>query len=241
MLIEPDWPQRPTGVRALYSTRHGGVSLPPYDSFNLAQHVGDDPQAVAANRQQLRDSLPGVRQIQWLNQVHGSTIVEPGVGQSPDADGCVSRKRGVACAIMTADCLPVLLCDREATVVAAVHAGWRGLAGGVLEGAVAALGCAPASVTVWLGPAIGPEAFEIGPEVKDALTEGSDAATACLTQGESDRWHADLYALARLRLQSAGVTDIAGGGECTLSAPDTYFSHRRENPTGRMAFLIYLI
>lgn len=233
----PDWPA-PERVRAAYTTRSGGVSRGPYASFNLAAHVGDDPAAVAANRARLRAGLDLPAEPHWLEQVHGTTVVEAG-GHGP-ADGSIGREPGRVCAVLTADCLPVLLCDRAGTVVAALHAGWRGLAAGVLEAGIAALGRPGRELLAWLGPAIGPEAFVVGEEVRAAFTRlhPEDAGSFRPAAGG---WHADLRALARRRLARAGVTAVFGVADCTYAGRDTYFSFRRDGTCGRQAALIWLV
>lgn len=247
-IIEPDWPA-PAGVIALSTTRQGGCSRPPFESFNLAQHVGDDAAAVAANRAMLQARLPPGTAVQWLSQVHGRAVVEAGRGAScPEADAAWSAVPGLACAVLTADCLPVLFCDRGGHRVAAAHAGWRGLLAGVLEATVAAMGADPDQLLAWLGPAIGPAAFEVGNEVRVAFLgearSGADFAQveSCFLpgRGAEDRYFADLYTLARLRLQQAGVTAIHGGGYCTYSDPGRFYSYRRDGQTGRMASVVML-
>lgn len=252
--LVPDWPA-PPNVHGLMTTRAGGVSVAPYASLNLAAHVGDDPQAVAENRAILRQYLPA--EPLWLNQVHGSDVhVLPspsgrGAGgegvQIPAADASLTREPSYVCAVMTADCLPVLFCDAAGTVVAAAHAGWRGLAGGVLERTVEDMRVQPETVMVWLGAAIGPDSFEVGPEVREAfIAHDPLAATAFRpampgTLDEAPRkWLADIYALARLRLARIGVTQVYGGGLCTLRDAERFYSYRREQKTGRMASLIWL-
>lgn len=244
--IEPHWPAPPR-VRALTTLRTGGCSRGPYESFNLGDHVGDSADDVAANRHKLYRLLPADTQVQWLNQVHGAAVVEAGAQLSrPDADGSFSRRPGVACAVLTADCLPLLLCSVNGDVVAAVHAGWRGLCAGVLEAAVEAMSVPSKELLAWLGPAIGPRAFEVGPEVRgqfmDAAGARVDAVQACFVPSERTAGHylADLYALARQRLESVGVERIFGGGRCTFSDRQRFFSHRRDGQTGRMATLIML-
>lgn len=242
--ILPDWPA-PAGVRALMTTRSGGVSAPPYDSLNLAAHVGDDPAAVAENRRLLRAVLPA--EPLWLTQVHGTTVAE--VGQDAAgvvADAAVARSPGQVCAVLTADCLPVLLCDERGSVVAAAHAGWRGLLAGVLEETVRSMGIGPARILAWLGPAIGPDAFEVGEEVRQAFIEQHDLAAIAFRPalpGTLDKlprkWLADLYALARLRLAQAGVERVYGGIGCTHRDAGRFYSYRRDGRTGRMAALIW--
>ena len=246
--IEPDWPA-PAGVIALSTTRRGGCSRPPFDSFNLALHVGDDAAAVASNRAMLLEQLPPGTAVQWLTQVHGRMVVEAGRSDAcPEADACWSAEPGVACAVLTADCLPVLFCDRAGRKVAAAHAGWRGLLAGVVEAAVAAMAVDPGQLMAWLGPAIGPAAFEVGGEVREAyLAETRSGAEFAQVEsfflprrGSGGRYSADLCALARLRLQQAGVTAIFGGDECTYADPDRFYSFRRDGATGRMASLVML-
>jgi len=244
--IEPDWPA-PAGVFALSSTRQGGASLPPFDSFNLAQHVADDPALVAANRELLARALPAGSEVQWLHQVHGVRVVQAGQGAAcPEADASWSEQAGAVCAVMTADCLPVLFCSRSGDRVAAAHAGWRGLLGGVLEATVEALAAPPGELLAWLGPAIGPRAFEVGAEVRDAFltAQGADqqAIEHCFQPSTARAGHyfADLYALARIRLNAAGLTGVYGGDYCTYSDAQRFFSYRRDGQTGRMASLIML-
>lgn len=236
----PDWPL-PPGVRALQTTRVGGCSRGPWTSFNLGEHVGDAPQAVAANRRRLASRLPNPPT--WLTQVHGTAVaaiddLAPGV-PPPAADAAVARMPGKVCAVMTADCLPVLLCDRSGTVVAAAHAGWRGLCAGVVEAAVAAMAVPPEELSAWLGPVIGAPSFEVGDEVRTAFVAGDAAAATAFVRGQGDRWLADLPALARLRLRRLGVGTVAGGDECTYRQAERYFSYRRDGVTGRMATLIW--
>lgn len=239
-LIAPDWPA-PAGVRAAATTRHGGVSKAPYASFNLGQHVGDDPLAVLENRRRLVARLGLTREPAWLQQVHGCGVAAAETVDLPaEADAAVTRTPGVACVVMTADCLPVLFCDRDGRVVAAAHAGWRGLVGGVLEATLARMAVEPAAVLAWLGPAIGPAAFEVGPEVRAAFVAADTGAGACFVAASGDRLHADLYALARRRLARVGVTQVFGGGRCTYSETDTFYSYRRSPLTGRQATLIWL-
>lgn len=237
--IVPDWPA-PAGVRVLSTTRAGGVSVAPYDSLNLGIHVGDDPANVAANRAQVRRIVPS--EPAWLNQVHGTAVVDAAsVAGVPDADASVSRTPGAVCVVMTADCLPVLLCDRAGSVVGAAHAGWRGLHGGVIEATVAAMQVAPADVIAWLGPAIGPTAFEVGDEVRAAFVATDAIADAAFKPaGQPGKWLADIYLLARQRLAALGVTAVYGGDCCTVSESRRFFSYRRDGVTGRMASLVWL-
>lgn len=237
--IRPDWPA-PAQVRAFATTRLGGVSEPPYASFNLGDHVGDNPDHVARNRRRLRELLQLPAEPCWLNQVHGRDVVEAGNGAAFQADGAWTAARGTVCAVLTADCLPVLLCDRQGRRVAALHAGWRGLAAGVLEAGVEALGCRGGEVMAWLGPAIGPQAFEVGEEVRTVMVDHDTRAAAAFTANRSGHWLADLYALARQRLEASGVEAVYGGDRCTHSERDHFFSYRREGVTGRSASLIWL-
>lgn len=233
----PEWPAPPR-VRALQTLRTGGCSPAPWASFNLGDHVGDDPGRVAANRAELRRQLPD--EPLWLTQVHGTTVVDAALApQGTSADASFARQPGLVCAVMTADCLPVLFCDQAGTVVAAAHAGWRGLLDGVLENTIAALQVAPGELLAWLGPAIGPERFEVGGEVREAFI-ARDPATAGCFRPYGDKWLADIYTLARQRLLQAGLTAISGGEECTVGDAERYFSYRRDGVTGRMATLIWL-
>lgn len=243
--IEPDWPA-PPNVLALCTTRAGGTSRPPWASLNLGDHVGDDPGAVAANRALLYRALPAGTRVQWLSQVHGVEAVEAGTrDELPVADASWSRRAGLACAVLTADCLPVLFCSRAGDRVAAAHAGWRGLLQGVLARTVAAMDTDPRQLLAWLGPAIGPAAFEVGPEVREAFLAGAPAGARAavadcfkLSGSRPDHWLADLYALARLRLQGLGVGSVSGGHFCTYSDPERFYSFRRDGATGRMASLV---
>ena len=239
-LIMPDWPA-PVQVRAVSTTRWGGVSPPPYESLNLAGHVGDDPAHVAENRQRLATALHRVHEPAWLEQVHGTTVVAAETVAAPViADAAWTRALNRACVVMTADCLPVLLCDRVGTVVAAVHAGWRGLAAGVIGATVARLGTPPMELLAWLGPAIGPDVFEVGEEVRAAFLGLNTGNAVCFRPSPAGRWLADLYELARRQLRGLGISGIYGGEFCTFSAPERFFSYRREPRTGRMASLIWL-
>lgn len=234
----PDWPA-PANVRACVSTRAGGVSQAPFDSFNLGDHVGDEPAAVAENRRRL-EQAQGCRPA-WLSQVHGIEVVEADPSRVATADGNWSATPGIACAVLTADCLPALFCDRAGTRVAAAHAGWRGLAGGVLEATLDKLAVSPEDVLVWLGPAIGPQAFEVGPEVREAfLADHAEAAAAFVPSANAGRYMADIYQLARIRLAARGVSAVYGGGLCTFSDTERFYSYRRNPHTGRQASLVWL-
>ncbi|MBS0546015.1 MAG: peptidoglycan editing factor PgeF [Proteobacteria bacterium] len=237
--IRPDWPA-PSSVRACVTTRLGGTSLPPYESLNLGAHVGDDEAAVAENRARLRGLVPSAPL--WLNQVHGVAVADgdDAIGV-PTADAVVARRSQHVCAVLTADCLPVLFCDDAGTVVAAAHAGWRGLVAGVLEAAVARMGVPAGAVMAWLGPAIGPRAFEVGAEVRAAFVADDGAAASAFTPGRHEgKWMADLFELARLRLARIGVQRVHGGGICTYADATRFYSYRRDGVTGRFASMIWL-
>ena len=239
-LILPDWPA-PTRVKSRMTTREGGVSQAPWASLNLGDHVGDDPRHVAANRARLHQQLPG--EPAWLRQVHSARVVQIGQDSNREADAAYSRLTGQVCAVLTADCLPVLFCDRAGSVVAAAHAGWRGLAGGVLEATVAAMQVQPDEILAWMGAAIGPQAFEVGDEVRQVfVAQHAEAALAFLPHPEAvpGKWLADIYQLARIRLDHVGVQAIYGGGRCTYQEAETFYSYRRDGVTGRMASLIWL-
>lgn len=237
-LILPDWPA-PPAVRAAATTRTGGVSTGPWAGLNLGDHVGDDAAAVAANRARLTAALALPAPPSWLAQVHGRRMLElaPGQTATAPADGALARGAGVVCTVLTADCLPVLFCDRDGTRVAAVHAGWRGLAAGILAEAVQALGGPPADLLAWLGPAIGQPAYEVGDDVREAFTAPGDAAA--FAPNARGRWQLDLAGLARQRLAAAGVTAVFGGHWCT-HGEQRFFSHRRDGRCGRQAALIWL-
>lgn len=242
--IRPDWPA-PANVHALSTTRLGGISHAPYASLNLGSHVGDDIGHVTTNRTRLQTCAQLPSAPRWLRQVHGTRCVDAGVSQqeeeAEEADASFSHRTGIVCAVMTADCLPLLLCDRDGTRIAAVHAGWRGLLDGVIESTLAALSCPGHRLLAWLGPAIGPLAFEVGSEVRDAfVAEDSTQTAAFRPYTPTGKWLCDLYGLARHRLQRADVTAIYGGDRCTVTEQETFFSYRREGTTGRMASLIWL-
>ena len=239
-LIVPDWPA-PEQVCAASTTRHGGISQAPFDSFNLALHTGDDRADVLANRQSLLTLLQLSQQPAWLNQIHGCTVVNAAeITQPVAADAAYAVHPEQACVIMTADCLPILLCNRAGTVVAAIHAGWRGLAQEIIAACVTRLPCSADDLLAWLGPAIGPTAFEVGPEVRAAFLDLDDAHARAFKAGREDRWLADIYALAKQQLQQLGVTAIYGGAWCTWCDKEQFFSYRRDRITGRMASVIYL-
>jgi YfiH family protein len=246
-VIHATWPA-PASVQAVAMTRVGGVSTGAFASLNLGDHVNDDASAVRRNRALLRDALELPGEPVWLNQVHGADVVTL-TGTTADseprrtADAAVTCAPGVVCAVLTADCLPVLFCNRAGTHVAAAHAGWRGLAGGVLEATVAALTAAGApagSLLAWLGPAIGPSSYEVGADVREAFLRADPSAGTAFLPHRPGHWLLDLYAAARLRLRRAGVTAVTGGEHCTLAEPERFYSHRRDTVTGRQATLIWL-
>lgn len=246
-LIRPDWPA-PARVQACFTSRQGGVSDGVFAGLNLGAHVDDDPQRVAENRRQLRAQLQLTQEPIWLTQVHGTKVypvreaaeAQPAI--PPQADAAVTRLSGVPLTVMTADCLPVLFCDRAGSVVATAHAGWRGLCEGVLEQTVAAMGVPASEILAWLGPAIGPLAFEVGDEVRSAFVAQDPTAAEAFVPGASrGKWLADLYRLARQRLNGVGVTQIYGGQHCTFSDPSRFYSYRRDGQTGRMSGLIWLM
>jgi hypothetical protein len=238
--IVPEWPA-PPNVKALITTRNGGVSGGPYASFNLGRRSDDDPNAVTENRARLRRLLP--QEPKWLKQVHGTRVTDADApSEMPEADAGIARRAGTVCAIMIADCLPVLLCNRTGSVVAAAHAGWRGLAGGVIENTVRKMGeagAAPAELLAYLGPAIGPSAFEVGADVYDAFLGRDPLSAQAFTAYRPGKWLADLFLLARQALGRTGISHIYGGGQCTFSDQQRFFSYRRDRTTGRMAALIW--
>lgn len=236
--ITPDWPA-PANVRSLQTTRNGGGSVSPYASFNLGSHVGDNPLVVSRNRMLLSTFLPS--EPVWLNQVHGTVVSNADHASClPEADASVSSHPGAVCVVMTADCLPILFCDESGSVVGAAHAGWRGLCDGVIESTVKAMKVAAPTLMAWLGPAIGPGKFEVGEEVRLAFVEQQPEAAAAFVAGANGKWLADLYQLARLRLNALGITRIYGGDLCTYSDPARFYSYRRDGVTGRMGTFIWL-
>jgi YfiH family protein len=260
-LLFPDW-DAPPGVRAAFTLRSGGASVPPWDSLNLGVHVGDDPLAVAANRRRVAQALSLPAEPCWLAQVHGTgvhevervgpaaeaatadaraadaPVADPPVADPPVADAAVTRSRGAVLAIQVADCLPVLLASEDGAVLGAAHAGWRGLVAGVVERTVECMGHPPARLVAWLGPCIGPQQFEVGEDVREAFLAAGDAPGA-FRQSPAGRWLCDLPAIARGRLQRLGVERVAGGEWCTVADPVRFFSHRRDRLTGRMAALLW--
>ena len=247
-LIVPDWIGVPANVGALSTTRRGGFSPAPYDDgagsggLNLGVHVNDEPELVRQNRARLRELLPA--EPAWLTQVHGAQVLNAAdIEDAPQADASIATRPGIVCAIQTADCLPVLFCDVHGRAVGAAHAGWRGLAGGILENTLSCMRNAGAGeILAWLGPAIGPQCFEVGQDVFDAFVarDGGMAAAFIPLQGQPGKYLADIYALARTTLNKAGVTKIFGGGFCTVTDASHFYSYRRDRITGRMASLIWL-
>jgi len=238
-LIIPDWPA-PQAIHAISTTRKGGESLPPYDSLNLATHVHDAPLTITKNRQQLLDIAQLPTMPHWLNQVHGTHVVDTETVQHGDnADAIISQTAQQVCAIMTADCLPLLVCNQQGNQVAAIHAGWRGLAAGIIEKTIKQFHCQPQEILVWLGPAIGAQHFEVGDEVFTTFTQHSDHAKLAFQQTDSTHYLANIYHLATQRLHAVGVDAIYGGEHCTVSEPEHFFSYRRDGVTGRMASMIW--
>ena len=238
--IVPDWPA-PQWVAAGATTRNGGISEPPYDSLNLGDHVGDAPDAVEENRKRLRRERRLPTEPLWLCQTHGTTAVDAATTQRDvEADASYVHHADTVCAVLTADCLPVLLCDEGGNGVAAIHAGWRGLAAGIVEATVLRMDCPAHRLMAWLGPAIGPAAFEVGEEVREVFLRHDPGCGVAFQPSPSGRWLADIYTLARRRLQSLGVIRLYGGHWCTFSDPARFYSYRRDGVTGRMATLIWL-
>jgi polyphenol oxidase len=262
-IIEPDW-VAPSRVRAEFTLRAGGVSIAPYDSLNVGAHVGDAPAAVAENRQRVHALLGLPAEPVWLQQVHGVEVADLDALGPPDvalgradsgagggaasvsasgavrADAAVTRVPGRVCVIQVADCMPVLFAARDGSAVGAAHAGWRGLAGGVLEATVHELGVAPDQLLAWHGPTIGQEHFEVGDDVRTAFMSHDPAAASAFAANARGRWQCDLYALARRRLAALGVRDVSGGGWCTFADAARFFSYRRDGQCGRMAALIWM-
>ena len=236
--IIPDWPA-PRHVRTLQTTRKGGFSLTPYASLNLGDHVGDNPLTVERNRMLMQPLLPS--EPVWLKQVHGTVVVDAGHTSCwPQADACITSKPGAVCVIMTADCLPVLLCNELGTVVGAAHAGWRGLCDGVIEQTVHSMNVPQQTLMAWMGPAIGPVVFEVGEEVRAAFVASQPEASNAFVPVMNGKWLADIYLLARQRLSTLGINRVYGGDLCTYSDNKRFFSYRREGTTGRMGTFIWI-
>jgi YfiH family protein len=246
-LLRPEW-AAPSGVQAVCTLRTGGVSLGPYASLNMGAHVGDQPSAVSSNRARVRAQLKLPSEPLWLNQVHGTTVVDADAfgpltampAAPPTGDAAFTRVSGRVLAVLVADCMPVLLTRSDGTAVAVAHAGWRGLAAGVLEASVAALGGRDADVLAWLGPAIGPAHFEVGDEVRSAFCERDGRAADAFARNVRGRWQCDLHRLARQRLQGAGVAAVHGDRRCTYTESQSFYSFRRDGSCGRLAALIWM-
>lgn len=237
--IQPNWPA-PANVRAASTVRTGGVSREPYESFNLATHVGDDARNVAENRRLLKAALRLPADPAWLDQIHSDVVAEASdIVTPPRADACVARSGGRVCAVMTADCLPILFCNRDGDRVAAAHAGWRGLAAGIIDTTVGALGVPGHQLMAWMGPAIGPSAFEVGDDVRIAMLARDGGTASAFVQNSRGRWQCDLYAIARRNLNQLGVSSVHGGGYCTYD-DERFFSYRRDGQCGRMATLVWM-
>jgi YfiH family protein len=235
--IVPEWPAAPR-VRAIITTRFGGVSGGPYASLNLGLEVGDDAECVARNRAVVRGFLPA--EPVWLKQMHGATVLDGGIAASGrEADAVITRSPRTVCAVLTADCLPVLVCDRAGRVAGAVHAGWRGLAAGILQAVVRRMGVSPREVLAYLGPGIGPSAYEVGAELRQTFVEKDAKTSVAFAAKANGKFLADLYQVARVQLAETGVGQVYGGGFCTASE-ERFFSYRRDGITGRMASLIWL-
>ncbi|NNF17081.1 MAG: peptidoglycan editing factor PgeF [Gammaproteobacteria bacterium] len=240
--LPADWPV-PEFVRAGTTLRNGGISRAPFDTLNLGAHVGDNDAHVRHNREVVSERLGLPREPLWLNQIHGNTVVDADASNGnriPDADAAVTRRRETVLAILTADCLPLVLCDPENSVLAAAHGGWRGLAGGIVTATIKAMQADAKDLYAWLGPAIGPSRFVIGDDVRDAFVSVDATLTACFVPTASDRYLADLYAIARRQLTVAGVARISGGHWCTYSDAQRFFSYRRDQQTGRMATVAWM-
>ena len=238
--IVPDWPV-PSWIKAGSTTRTGGVSLPPYNSLNLGDHVGDELELVKHNRSLLKETRKLPAEPVWLQQVHGIEVVDATFAKGvPIADASYTSKQEVVCVVMTADCLPVLLADEEGRHIAAIHAGWRGLADGVIEATVKQMGSSASKLMAWLGPAIGPKAFEVGGEVREIFLSQDSVAKSAFIPSSNDRWLADLYTLAHQRLRALGLEKVYGGHWCTFSEKERFYSYRRDGVTGRMATFIWI-
>ncbi len=239
--LHPDW-DAPANIHALVTTRTGGVSESPWDSLNLATHVNDSADAVQQNRTRLRQALSLPVEPHWLSQVHGTTVVDVSLtGHEAEADAAIAFDTAQVCVVMTADCLPVFFCTRAGDRVAVAHAGWRGLLAGVLEATVKKLKVEPSDLMAWLGPAIGPKAFEVGNEVREAFVSVDAGCAGAFVEGsDAGHFYADIYKLARVRLNRMGVTKVSGGEFCTYSDKERFFSYRRDGQCGRMASLIWI-
>ncbi len=237
--IPANWPA-PDCVVAGTTLRHGGVSGGSFSSLNLGEFSGDEAHAVQENRSRFRAICDLPSAPRWLRQVHGTNVaIEPRAGETPEADAAITRRAGVVCVVLTADCLPVILASADGAELAVAHAGWRGLAGGVLEATVRQMSADPAELIAWLGPAISQPAFEVGPEVRQEFLAHDAAAARCFMANSRGRFQADLYALARMRLESLDIAQVSGGGYCTFGEPQRFFSYRRDGACGRMASFVF--
>lgn len=242
MFILPNWPT-PKNVKALTTTRENGVSAAPYDSFNLAVHVGDDPKNVRTNREKLINTLNLTSEPVWLNQTHSKKVIELNENCLKDADGSYVNVKNIPspiCAVLTADCLPILICNKQGTEIAALHAGWRGLFNGIIESGLSKFKSSPDDLFVWFGPAIGPNVFEVGEEVREQFVT-LDRTLAPAFKPKKEKYLMNIYLIAKKKLNALGVNNIYGGDLCTYSDEKRFFSYRRNNPTGRMASLIWVI
>lgn len=238
-MIFPQW-SAPANIGAASTTRLGGVSQGAWYSLNLAMHVGDRLENVTVNRQIVMNMLQLPSEPAWLRQVHGCEVAEINNSYQYECDASITRKPGIVCVVMTADCLPLLMTDRQGTVVAAVHAGWRGLTAGVIENTLDYMGCPTSDILVWLGPAIGSAHFEVGENVYQCAIDHDPAARAAFTEHGEKHWLCDLYHLARQRLAACGVGAVSGGGFCTYADAERFYSYRRDGITGRMASIIWI-
>ncbi len=237
--IPANWPA-PEGVVAGTTLRYGGVSNGSFATLNLGAYADDDANAVCENRNRFRSICELPSEPRWLRQVHGNNVViDPPTGETPEADGAITRKSGVVCAVLTADCLPVIFAAADGAELAVAHAGWRGLASGVLEATINTMSTDPADLFAWLGPAISQAAFEVGGEVRDQFLGHDAAAADCFAENDRGRWQADLFGLARMRLRHAGIEQVSSGGYCTFSEPERFFSYRRDGACGRMASFVF--
>ena len=237
--IAANWPA-PAHIRAGTTTRLNGASLPPFDGFNLAGHVGDRPDAVAGNRAQLRRRLNLPEEPAWLQQQHGNKVIEPGAQEAAPADGAYTRAAENVCAVLTADCIPLLLCNRDGTEVAALHVGWRGLCSRVIESGVSMFVAAPHELLAWIGPHIRQQNYETGADVVSACASIWPETRTAIRPGRPDHWYLDLAGLVRAELQQLGVTQVYDSGRCTYADKDLFYSWRRDGVTGRMASLIWM-
>jgi YfiH family protein len=238
--IFPHWPA-PSNIKAISTTRYGGISLSPYEHLNLGDHVGDEPHVVEQNRQHLVQSAKLPEQPRWLEQVHGTTVVNSQHWhKNTQADAIFSQHTGHVCTVMTADCLPILVCNQQGDTIAAIHAGWRGLAAGIIEKTLQKFSCDTSEIMVWLGPAIGPTQFEIGPEVYELFIANDPNDKEAFKIKDPQHYLADIYLLARQRLEQYNVHHIYGGDFCTVSEKERFFSYRRDGITGRMASIIWI-